>query len=143
MVNVDGVVVQDEEYLLIERSEDEEHAAGMLAFPGGKVEERPDSEDVITETARRELSEEVGIEIDDVEYVLSSTFEADDGTQCLNILTLCDYDSGEPYAREPEEVADVHWLTVEEIRQRDPPEFFLRYIDKLSRSHQKSHDPVQ
>lgn len=131
VVNVDGVVIRDDEYLLIERSTDEEHAAGTLAFPGGKVEEPAASDGVIERTARRELYEEVGIGIGDVEYIQSSTFPADDGTPCLNILTLCEHDSGDPYPRASAEVADVHWLSAEEVRRRDPPPFILRYIDQI------------
>ena len=37
-VNVEGAVVRDGEYLLVERAAAEEHAAGLLGFPGGKVE---------------------------------------------------------------------------------------------------------
>lgn len=131
VVNVDGVVVRDDEYLLIERSDDEEHAAGALAFPGGKIEHRPGEAEVIGRTARRELYEEVGVEIGAVEYVFSSTFEAGDGTPCINVLTLCEHVSGDPYPRATAEVADVHWLTASEIRRRDPPEYFLRYIDLI------------
>jgi len=35
VVNVDAAVVRGDDYLVIERSSDEEHAAGTLAFPGG------------------------------------------------------------------------------------------------------------
>lgn len=131
VVNVDGVVVRDEEYLLIERADDEEHAAGMLAFPGGKVEQAPGNENPIESTASRELYEEVGVEVGHVEYVLSSTFKADDGTQCVNIITLCEYESGEPFPRASDEVAAVHWLSVDEIWERDPPEFLKRYVEQI------------
>lgn len=131
VVNIDGVVVRDGKYLLIERGEDEEHAAGRLSFPGGKVEQAPGNEDPIEETAARELYEEVGVEVSHVQYVLSNTFEADDGTQALNILTLCEYEGGEPYPRAPDEVAAVHWLTADEIRERDPPEFLRRFVDQI------------
>ena len=131
VVNVDGAVVRDGKYLLIERADDEEHASGTLAFPGGKVEHALGSKDPIEETATRELYEEVGVEVGDVEYVLSSTFEADDGTQCINIVTLCTYESGEPFPRAPDEVAGVHWLTADEIKERDPPEFFEQYVERI------------
>ncbi|MFC7769614.1 hypothetical protein ACFQS5_12840 [Salinirubellus sp. GCM10025899] len=36
-VNVEGAVVRDGPYLLVERVAEEEHAGGLLAFPGGKV----------------------------------------------------------------------------------------------------------
>ena len=131
VVNVDGVVVRDDKYLLIERGADEPHAPGTLAFPGGKVEFASDDGDPIEATAARELFEEVGVTVGDVEYVLSNTFEADDGTQCLNVLTLCEYERGDASPRATDEVAAVHWLTGEEIRARDPPEFLAEYVDRV------------
>jgi len=131
VANVDGAVVRDGEYLLIERAEDEPHAGGTLAFPGGKVEQPAGGGDPIEETARGELAEEVGIEVGEVAYVLSSTFESDGGTRCLNVVTLCEHEAGEPFPREPEEVASVHWLTAAEIRASDPPAFLERYVGEI------------
>lgn len=91
VVNVDGAVERDGEYLFIERAANEDHASGLLAFPGGKLEAPPGSDDAIAATARRELAEEVGVEVGAVEFVTSRTFEADDGALCLNVVTLCEY----------------------------------------------------
>ncbi|MFC6962798.1 NUDIX hydrolase [Halocatena marina] len=132
VVNVDGVVVRNDEYLLIERGHEEDHASGRLAFPGGKVEQPPDENETIEQTAVRELSEEVGVEVGDVEYVLSSTFETDDGTQCLNIVTLCEYVGGEARPRAPDEVAAVHWLSYDEIEEHEAiPPYIERYADRV------------
>jgi ADP-ribose pyrophosphatase YjhB (NUDIX family) len=48
-VNVEGAVVRDGEYLLVRRAGDEEHASGLLGFPGGKVEQPPGCENSIEE----------------------------------------------------------------------------------------------
>lgn len=137
VVNVDGVVVRDGEYLLIERAEQEAHAPGMLSFPGGKIEQLPGDSDVIEATARRELSEEVGVTVGTVEYITSQTFETADGTRCLNIVTLCEHESGDPFPRATDEVAAVHWLTAEEIKHRDPPAFFERYVEQIEEYRQR------
>ncbi|SIR89055.1 8-oxo-dGTP diphosphatase [Haladaptatus litoreus] len=130
VVNVDGVVVKGDEYLFIERGENEDHAAGLLSFPGGKVEQPPGSTEALEKTAARELYEEVGIEIGDIEYVCSTTFEADDSTRCLNIVVLCEYISGDAYPRATDEVAAVHWLSYDEIKARtDVPGFVERFVD--------------
>lgn len=132
VVNVDGVVVRDGEYLLIERAADETHAAGLLSFPGGKLEESSGSVDAVEKTAARELAEEVGVEVGAVEYVLSATFEADDGAPCLNVVALCEYDGGEARPRAEDEVAAVHWLTYDEIEARDDvPSFVEEYADRV------------
>jgi len=133
VVNVDGVVVRDDEYLLIERGADEDHAPGVLGLPGGKLESPPGTDDAVEATARRELAEEVGIEVGSVEYVCSGTFESDTGQQCLNVVTRCEYTGGEPAPQDPEEVAAVHWLTREAIETRDDvPAFTERYVERAA-----------
>ncbi|AGB14689.1 ADP-ribose pyrophosphatase [Halovivax ruber XH-70] len=132
VVNVDGAVVREDEYLLIERGADEEHAAGELAFPGGKLETPPGTDDAIAKTARRELREEVGIEVGAVTYVCSSTFTADDGTQCLNVVTLCEHTGGVAQVCESAEVETVHWLSPEELRNRsDVQSYLVEYVEAV------------
>ncbi|WP_436923659.1 NUDIX hydrolase [Halosimplex amylolyticum] len=134
VVNVDGVVTRnDDEYLLIERGAEEAHAPGILGLPGGKLEAPPDGDDAIAATARREIAEEVGIEVGAVEYVCSGTFEADTGEQCLNVVTLCEYVGGEPAPQDPDEVAAVHWLDREELREHeDVPAFTEEYVERAA-----------
>ena len=132
VVNVDGVVLRNDRYLLIERGAGEAHAAGVLAFPGGTVECAAGEENAIEETVRRELLEEIGVEVGSVEYVHSSTFEADDGTRCLNVVTRCEYVGGEARARSEDEVAAVHWLSYDELKAReDVPSFTERFAERV------------
>ncbi|MFB6361601.1 MAG: NUDIX hydrolase [Halobacteriales archaeon] len=132
VVNVEGAVVKDNQYLLIERAAADEHASGALAFPGGKVEVKPGVSDPIEATVRRELMEEVGIRIGEVEYIRSRTFETDTGSNCLNIVTYCKYTGGEPWPREPDEVADIVWMTPEEIAVHDEvPDFLKRDVERI------------
>ncbi|AHG04506.1 NUDIX hydrolase [Halobacterium sp. DL1] len=134
VVNVDAAVVRDGEYLVIERSAEEEHAAGTVAFPGGKVEQT-EGFDAIENTARREVREETGVEVGAVEYVSSNAFVADEGTQCLNVLTRCEYESGEPEARQPDEVADAFWLPYEEFGAHpDVPEYVAAFAERVEES---------
>jgi len=123
VVNVEAAVVRDGQYLCIERATDEDHAAGALAFPGGKVEQEPRTTDTIEATARREVGEEVGVEVGAVSYVRSRTFETDGGTACLNVVTRCEYEGGDARPLEPAEVAAVHWLAPREIADHEaaPP----------------------
>ncbi|WP_232702656.1 NUDIX domain-containing protein [Halobacterium wangiae] len=131
VVNVDAAVVRDDEYLVVERSAEEDHAAGTLAFPGGKVEQT-EGFDAVENTARREVREETGVEVGAVEYVSSNAFVADEGTQCLNVVTWCEYESGEPEAREPEEVADAFWLPYEAFGEReDVPEYIAAFAERV------------
>lgn len=123
IVNVEGAVTKDGRYLMIIRGEGEEHAAGVLAFPGGKVEDNEIASSVLEETVRRELREEVDIAVDDeMVYVDSGSFVAGD-EPVVDVIFLCRYRSGEPRACDPEEVAAVQWMTLDEIlaHPKSPP----------------------
>lgn len=132
VVNVDGAVVRDGEYLLIERPATKAHAAGQLAFPGGKLEPPPDGDGSVEAAVARELVEEVGVEVGAVEYVCSRTFVDDAGTPCLNVVTHCEYAGGEARPRLDDEVAAVHWLSAAELRTRDDvPDYLLEYVAQV------------
>ena len=79
IVNVEGAIYKNGKWLLIERSLKEEHAGGTLSLVGGKVEKEGDSSDILERTLEREIFEEVGIKVKDLEYVNSSSFVTDTG----------------------------------------------------------------
>ncbi len=113
IVNVEGAIVKDGRYLMVVRGE-EEYAPGGLNFPGGKVEEASSSDDVLEETLRREIAEEVGLEVHaEMAYVRSSAFLAE-GDRVVDVVFLCRWQSGEAVAADPAEVAAVHWMTATE-----------------------------
>ena len=131
VVNVDGVVTRDGGHLLIERAADEDHAAGLLGLPGGKLEAPPGSDDALETTVRREIEEEVGLDVGGVEYVCSGTFEADTGNQCLNVIMACEYTGGTPTAAAQAEVAAVHWLSLDELGAHEKvPSFTEEYVER-------------
>lgn len=131
VVNVDGAVVRDSEYLLIERGTDKAHASGLLAFPGGRME-GTGGDTPIERTAARELYEEVGVKVGAVEYVCSSTFESDEGTRCLNVVTLCEQIGGRAHPRADDEVAAVHWLTPDQLHSNeDARPFLVAYVEQV------------
>ncbi len=116
IVNVEGAILQDGKYLTIIRGLEETHAPGILALPGGKVENAGNSERALEETLHREIAEEVGIQVwDGMAYVESSAFIADDGDPVIDIVFLCRYQSGTPHTASPAEVADVRWMTLQQI----------------------------
>ncbi len=118
VVNVEGAVVDARRYLMIVRGDQETHAAGTLSLPGGKLEYREAQNDVLEQTLRRELREEVGIEVDDdMEYVESKFFVADDGAPVVDVVFLCRYLAGTPAIGDPGEIAALQWMTAEEVLQ--------------------------
>ena len=108
VVDVEGYVTREGPYLMTVRSAAEAHAPGTLSVPGGKVEHVETEHDVLEATLRREIDEEVGIEIDaEVAYVGSNAFITDDGDPCVGIVFLCRHRAGEPVVRDPSEVAAI------------------------------------
>lgn len=116
VVNVEAVITNGERYLMVLRSQQEQHAPGGLTFPGGKVEHTGASHHILEETARREIREETGVEVEpQLTYLWSSAFTADNGWPVVDVVFLCQYQSGEPAALQPEEISAVRWMNAEEI----------------------------
>jgi 8-oxo-dGTP pyrophosphatase MutT (NUDIX family) len=113
IVNVEGAIVKDGQYLMVVRGE-EEYAPGGLNFPGGKVEGAGSTDDVLEETLRREIAEEVGLEVHtEMAYLRSSAFVAE-GDPVVDLVFLCRWKSGQALAADPGEVAAVRWMTAAE-----------------------------
>ncbi len=115
IVNVEGAIVRDGLYLLVVRAAGESHAAGMLSLVGGKVEDAGNTPKILEATLKREIREEVGIEVSDLIYVHSTAFIADDDQQVVDIVFLCRWAEGEPTILAPDEIAEMRWLTANEI----------------------------
>jgi 8-oxo-dGTP diphosphatase len=118
IVNVEGAIFKDGRYLLVIRGAGETHAAGMLSLVGGKVENAGISADILESTVRREILEEVGVEIGTVEYVQSTSFGAE-GEPVVDVVFLCAITGGEARVVDPDEVAEIRWMTAAEV-EADP-----------------------
>ena len=127
IINVEGAVYRGDQWLFIRRSMKEEHAGGQLSFVGGTVEHEGFSSDILERTLRRELFEEVGIEVKEaIQYVRNTSFVTATGTQVVDIVFLCEIEKGEPYPKSLDEVDEVLWLTTEEILSREETPDFLK-----------------
>jgi 8-oxo-dGTP pyrophosphatase MutT (NUDIX family) len=79
VVVVECAIKLDDKYLLIKRPAGV-HAAGLLAFPGGKVEYQDgmrdiNSQNILLHAVKPEVFEEVGLElIDPLHFITSSYF---------------------------------------------------------------------
>ena len=132
IVNVEGAIYKNEKWLLIRRSEKEEHAGGVLSLVGGKVEEEGTSSDILERTLKREITEEVGIEVSNLRYVNSSSFVTDSGINVVDIVFLCDHESGVAFAKSPDEVDDVIWMTTQQILNNSNLPIYLKENIKLA-----------
>lgn len=95
-VNVQGAIKKGGKWLIIERGIHEKHAAGILSLVGGTVEPECMGYDSLEMTVKREIFEEVGIEIKDFpRYIHSSTFMTDRGIRVLDTVFLCENEARE------------------------------------------------
>jgi 8-oxo-dGTP diphosphatase len=137
IVNVEGAIFRDGHYLLVVRGEKEDHAPGALTLVGGKIEffQNPNQDNVLENTLRREILEEVTIEIEDkMEYIESGSFLTDAGDPVVDLVFLCKYKSGTPSIGDEEEVAGLRWMTAEEVVQSSEiPEWTRRSIEKAEK----------
>lgn len=130
IVNVEGAIYRDGNWLLIERSKKEEHAGGTLSLVGGKVEKEGDSTDILERTLEREIFEEVGIKVKNLEYVNSTSFVTDTGLHVVDVVFLCEYETGEAFAKSTEEVDGVIWMSTNQILSHPQvPDYLKRNLE--------------
>lgn len=134
LVIVEGAIYKEDRYLLITRGPEEEFAAGVLAFPGGKVDGNTVADAVLESTLRREICEEVGVEVgESMTYVESVSFEGN-SIYCLGVVFLCEYRSGTPRIDDPGEVAAIHWMTAQDVLNHpDAPPWLKQSITRAER----------
>src|SRR3989344_3568556 len=102
---ITAIVVKDGKYLVTRRSPNKKRFPGMWTVPGGKLETSDyinlpkETENywynVLEKTLRSEVREEVGIEIENIEYVTSLATIHADGSPSLVISCMADYVSGD------------------------------------------------
>ena len=120
VVNTQCAVLRGDRILMIVRGEEVRHAPGVLAFPGGKVEIEDGPADILETTVRREVLEETGITVSsELEYVRSVSFSMNDGTPVVDVLFTGEYIAGDPKISDPGEVAEILWMTADEILADD------------------------
>jgi 8-oxo-dGTP pyrophosphatase MutT (NUDIX family) len=124
-VAITGIVVKNGKYLITRRSPNKKRFPGMWTVPGGKMETSDylklpkDSEfywyNVLERTLKREIKEEVGIEINNIDYVTSLATIHADGNPSLLISCVADYVSGE-IKLQTEENDQFAWVSLEESK---------------------------
>ena len=132
IVNVEAAIYKNNKWLIIKRSEKEEHAPGLLAMVGGKVDTNIVENNVLEETLRREIMEEVGIEVSKaLHYVESKSFLSNKGQAVIDIVFLCKHKSGEVKCMSADEVSEIYWMTSMEILEdKNAPIWLKESIEK-------------
>ena len=123
-VSVTGILVKDGKFLIAKRADWEKAFPGKWTVPGGKLEvldyalkEKQTSVhwyNVLEEVLKREIKEEVGLDIQNISYVTSLTYIRPDGIPSL-IVSLWAEPVGEDI-RLCNALTDWRWVDLEEAK---------------------------
>lgn len=124
-VAVTAIIIKDDKFLIVRRSRNKKRFPGMWTVPGGKLETKDyidlpkETEfywyNVLEKVLKREVKEETGIEINNIEYVTSLATIHQDGNPSLVISCTAEYLSGE-IILQPEEVEEFAWISLEKAK---------------------------
>lgn len=143
IVNVEGAIYKDDKWLIIERSKKEEHAGGLLSLVGGKVEQEGNTSEILERTVKREIYEEVDVLVKgQLTYVHSTSFIADSGENVVDIVFLCEYESGKAIAKSPDEVESVKWLTAQQVYEHPNAPDYLKESIKRAENMKSANIPL-
>lgn len=127
-IAITAIIIRNEKYLLTQRSKNKKRFPGKWTVPGGKLEINDyinlpkDTEyywyNVLEKVLRREIKEEVGINIKNIEYVTSLSTIHSDGNPSLVVSCMADYLSGKVKPQK-DEVDAFTWATLKEAKNFD------------------------
>ena len=127
-VAITAIIVKDGKYLITRRVMTKKRFPGRWTVPGGKLETSDyvnlprDTEDswynVIESVVRREVKEETGLEIKNIDYVTSIATIDNEGTPILIISCMADWAGGE-VALQESETDKYAWVSAEEAKEYD------------------------
>ncbi|HET8914269.1 MAG TPA: NUDIX hydrolase [Propionibacteriaceae bacterium] len=125
-VTVCVLIHRGNSFLLVVRSPGVAYAPNMIGMIGGHVEIIDPERNVLEATARREVAEEVGLDLSGVPltYVESEFFITNSGERQITVTFAGPAPSGDqPYVNAPDELVEVGWWTLNDLEAdtRCPP----------------------
>ena len=127
-----ALIFDDDGRLLIQRRPDEGQLAGLWEFPGGKYEE--DADDSMEAACRREIREELGVDID-IEEPFYTLKHAYTHFKITLHAFRCRITDGAPTAREDQPMT---WVTLDELEDYAFPRANGKLIEEL---HRRQEEP--
>lgn len=98
--------------LLAKRSSNEDVLPGYWGIPGGKAEGKESVNNFLEMELKREIKEEVGVNIKNIEFLENHLYGPKNKVQ---ICFTANIDSGTP--KTSEEVDEVEWFNIKEIKK--------------------------
>lgn len=128
-VSITAILVNREgKFLIAKRSDSLKRWPGKWTVPGGKLEKKDYTNrdfdtkgnqwyNVIENSIKREVKEEVGLDLGDIEYLVSLAFMRHDNIPAVVISLYSEDYTGE--VKLNEELVDHKWVNLEEARNYD------------------------
>ena len=127
-VVITAIIVKEGKYLITRRSKNKKRFPGKWTVPGGHLEVDDyinlpkDTKEywynVLERVLKREVKEEVGINIKNIEYVTSLSTIHDDGSPSLVVSCTADFASGD-IKLQKEETDKYAWVSLTEAKTYD------------------------
>lgn len=108
-----GVILDNEERVLLAKRPLQTHQGGLWEFPGGKV----DGGESVSEALYRELEEELAIQVKTSEPLLEIRHDYTDKSVLLDVWLVTGF-AGEPRGNEGQPIV---WVAVSELANYDFP----------------------
>jgi 8-oxo-dGTP diphosphatase len=125
-VVITAIIVNGGKYLITRRSLNKKRFPGMWTVPGGHLETKDyiglskETEfywyNVLEKVLKREVKEEVGVQIKNIEYVTSLATIHTDGNPSLVISCIADYVKGK-IKLQKEETDKFAWVSLKEAKK--------------------------
>jgi 8-oxo-dGTP pyrophosphatase MutT (NUDIX family) len=140
-IAVTGIVRKGEKFLICKRSMHEKIFPGKWCVPGGRIMQsdfantKKDTTDhwfdIIEKTLAKEIFEETNLRIKNIGYVSNLALIRPNGFSTLIISMHAEHDSGEVIMKEPEELVDHAWVTLEDAKNYDLIENIYEQLEKV------------
>jgi 8-oxo-dGTP pyrophosphatase MutT (NUDIX family) len=127
-VAITAIIVKKGKFLIIRRAKNKKRFPGKWTVPGGKLETYDylnlprDTQfywyNILEKVLKREIKEEVGISVKDIEYITSLATIHADGNPSLVISCMASYSSGR-IKLQKDETDKFAWVDLIEIKKYD------------------------
>jgi len=140
-ITATAIIHKNGKYLIIQRSKNKKAFPGKWTVPGGGLEvddyinlPKTTSDHwyfAIENSLRREIKEEVGLEVGKINYLCDMTFIRPDGTPTVILSYYTDWKSGE--VKLNKENINYTWVTFEGAKNYDLVEGLLEEIEMVNK----------